>query len=109
MTEPPNYAVTTLLSVEGWEDPIIRELAEEGLEERLLDAGCDRCEDEASWQRITQFTEHGPVEVMTGVMRGWLPALIDPDCRDGKHRSCFGGPCECDCHVQPADYDAGVS
>jgi hypothetical protein len=24
--------------------------------------------------------------------------LIDPDCRDGKHRSCAGGPCECPCH-----------
>ncbi len=24
--------------------------------------------------------------------------LIDPDCRNGKHRSCVGGPCECECH-----------
>ena len=24
--------------------------------------------------------------------------LIDPDCRDGKHSSCVGGPCECSCH-----------
>jgi hypothetical protein len=24
--------------------------------------------------------------------------LIDPDCRDGKHQSCIGGPCECACH-----------
>ena len=24
--------------------------------------------------------------------------LIDPDCRDGKHSSCVGGPCECPCH-----------
>jgi hypothetical protein len=24
--------------------------------------------------------------------------LIDPDCRDGKHPSCVGGPCECMCH-----------
>ena len=24
--------------------------------------------------------------------------ILDPDCRDGKHRTCFGGPCECDCH-----------
>jgi hypothetical protein len=24
--------------------------------------------------------------------------LIDPDCRDGKHGSCLGGPCECSCH-----------
>jgi hypothetical protein len=24
-------------------------------------------------------------------------ALIDPDCRDGKHQSCVG--CGCDCHV----------
>ncbi len=24
--------------------------------------------------------------------------LIDPDCRDGKHGSCVGGPCECACH-----------
>jgi hypothetical protein len=24
--------------------------------------------------------------------------LIDPDCRSGKHASCVGGPCECDCH-----------
>ena len=25
-------------------------------------------------------------------------ALIDPDCRDGKHGSCVGDPCECECH-----------
>lgn len=24
--------------------------------------------------------------------------LIDPDCRAGKHSSCVGGPCECECH-----------
>jgi len=24
--------------------------------------------------------------------------LVDPDCRDGKHASCVGGPCECSCH-----------
>lgn len=24
--------------------------------------------------------------------------LLDPDCRDGKHSSCIGAPCECDCH-----------
>jgi len=24
--------------------------------------------------------------------------LIDPDCRDGKHTSCVGSPCECVCH-----------
>jgi hypothetical protein len=24
--------------------------------------------------------------------------VIDPDCRDGKHRSCIGGPCACPCH-----------
>lgn len=27
-----------------------------------------------------------------------LEPLIDPDCRDGKHTSCVGSPCECDCH-----------
>ena len=32
-------------------------------------------------------------------MRGMT--LIDPDCRDGKHRSCVGGPCECACHERP--------
>ena len=26
-------------------------------------------------------------------------ALIDPDCRDNKHASCVGGPCECQCHT----------
>jgi hypothetical protein len=25
-------------------------------------------------------------------------SLIDPDCRDGKHGSCVGEPCECECH-----------
>lgn len=25
--------------------------------------------------------------------------LLDPDCRDGKHASCVGEPCECACHV----------
>jgi hypothetical protein len=24
--------------------------------------------------------------------------LLDPDCRDEKHGSCVGGPCECWCH-----------
>jgi hypothetical protein len=24
--------------------------------------------------------------------------VLDPDCRDGKHQSCVGGPCECSCH-----------
>ena len=33
--------------------------------------------------------------------------LIDPDCRDGKHGSCFGGRCGCQCHA--ADQDAGLS
>jgi hypothetical protein len=38
-------------------------------------------------------------------------ALIDPDCRDGKHGSCVGGPCECACHVAEdsariADFDS---
>lgn len=26
--------------------------------------------------------------------------LLDPDCRDGKHGSCTGGPCGCACHDQ---------
>jgi hypothetical protein len=25
--------------------------------------------------------------------------LLDPDCRDGKHASCVGAPCECACHT----------
>lgn len=29
--------------------------------------------------------------------------LIDPDCRDGKHGSCVGGICECECHGQARD------
>ena len=29
-----------------------------------------------------------------------MTGLIDPDCRDNKHRSCVGGPCECVCHEQ---------
>ena len=29
-----------------------------------------------------------------------MTGLIDPDCRDGKHRTCVGGPCECACHEQ---------
>lgn len=24
--------------------------------------------------------------------------LIDPDCKAGKHSSCTGGICECECH-----------
>ncbi len=28
--------------------------------------------------------------------------LLDPDCRDGKHGSCVGGPCECPCHREAA-------
>lgn len=27
--------------------------------------------------------------------------LLDPDCRDGKHGSCVGAPCECTCHGGP--------
>lgn len=30
---------------------------------------------------------------------------FDPDCRDGKHQACVGGPCECVCH-QPVDIAA---
>jgi len=26
--------------------------------------------------------------------------LLDPDCRDGKHQSCIGSPCACQCHVE---------
>lgn len=26
--------------------------------------------------------------------------VLDPDCRDGKHRSCTGGACACACHVE---------
>ena len=29
--------------------------------------------------------------------------LLDPDCRDGKHTSCVGGPCECECHKTLTD------
>lgn len=28
--------------------------------------------------------------------------VTDPDCRDGKHGSCVGGPCQCPCHAEPA-------
>ena len=27
-------------------------------------------------------------------------ALLDSDCRAGKHGSCVGGPCECGCHTR---------
>ena len=34
--------------------------------------------------------------------------LLDPDCRDGKHTSCAGGPCDCACHeADPNDPYAG--
>ena len=33
-----------------------------------------------------------PADVQTNLM-------VDPDCRDGKHPSCVGGPCECHCHA----------
>lgn len=29
--------------------------------------------------------------------------LIDPDCRDGKHASCVGDPCECPCHSEAGE------
>ena len=32
--------------------------------------------------------------------------LLDPDCRDGKHTSCVGEPCECACHGTGATPDA---
>lgn len=28
--------------------------------------------------------------------------LIDPDCQAGKHTSCVGDPCECECHLSGA-------
>lgn len=99
---------TTMLSVEGFNDHTIRRLAEEELRKRLWADGCTVVE-AIQWNRMQQITEQGVVEVVGGMARGWVPSLIDPDCRDGKHRSCFGGPCECECHGQPADYDAGVS
>lgn len=34
-----------------------------------------------------------------GVAEAGFP-VIDPDCRDGKHTSCVGGPCACECHAQ---------
>jgi hypothetical protein len=41
-------------------------------------------------------TSAGPCE--TCGYDQFADVLIDPDCRDGKHQSCVGGPCECDCH-----------
>ena len=36
-------------------------------------------------------------DAVTAMLSNDAP-LIDPDCRDGKHASCVGGPCECSCH-----------
>ena len=33
--------------------------------------------------------------------------LLDPDCRDGKHGSCVGDPCECACHTHVPVLDPG--
>jgi hypothetical protein len=33
---------------------------------------------------------------------------LDPDCRDGKHTSCIGGPCECPCHAPSGDVIDGL-
>lgn len=33
--------------------------------------------------------------------------LLDPDCRDGKHGSCVGSPCECPCHRTTDGQDGG--
>jgi hypothetical protein len=34
---------------------------------------------------------------------------LDPDCRDGKHTTCYGSPCSCICHrVRPYDAAANV-
>jgi hypothetical protein len=41
-------------------------------------------------------TSAGPCE--TCGYDQFADVLVDPDCRDGKHQSCVGGPCECDCH-----------
>jgi hypothetical protein len=43
-------------------------------------------------------TSAGPCE--TCGYDQFADVLIDPDCRDGKHQSCVGGPCECDCHEE---------
>lgn len=40
-------------------------------------------------------TEPGPADPVTA---GPTDQVIDPDCRDGKHAACVGGPCECSCH-----------
>lgn len=37
-----------------------------------------------------------------------MTSLIDPDCRDGKHLSCVGGPCQCPCHQDSAPDDSPV-
>jgi hypothetical protein len=34
--------------------------------------------------------------------------LIDPDCRDGKHGSCIGAPCQCACHTHIGVMDPGA-
>lgn len=33
-------------------------------------------------------------------LHDWTRTLLDPDCRDGKHRSCTGGDCTCGCHAE---------
>lgn len=30
-----------------------------------------------------------------------MTSLLTPECRDGMHHYCVGGPCECACHEQP--------
>lgn len=43
----------------------------------------------------TEATAEVPVQVEITMGE----RLIDPDCRDGKHTSCLGDPCECTCHA----------
>lgn len=40
-----------------------------------------------------------PAMQETGSFEAVQPPVLDPDCRDRKHGSCMGDPCECFCHV----------
>ncbi len=54
--------------------------------------------------RLAAVQKGQPVEAAGELVAEGNGPLLDPDCRDGKHISCIGPPCECACHtaIHPA-------
>lgn len=49
---------------------------------------------------VLSVSEAYPDRGMSRLVRVYVEGRLDPDCRDGKHRSCVGAPCDCACHIE---------